>query len=298
VEAMQAMADYAVDLCVQYSGAMSGEHGDGLSRSVLNPRLFGPTLYAALQTVKRTFDPHNLLNPGKIVDAPPLTENLRMGPDYKPIELTTIFDWQADHGFAGAIEMCNGAGVCRKLGAGTMCPSYMATKDEHDTTRARANSLRNALAGRIPQQELYSEEMYGVMDLCLGCKACKSECPSSVDMAKIKAEYLVHYYQHNGLPLFNRLMGWLPSLNELLYQTIGRLAIGDWRLGVALTNHLVSTQIAHFLSTRIPPSPPGGASEHNLPVSSLQPPSLQSFCFMIPGPTTTNPTLVKPPCVC
>ena len=218
VELMQVLGDYACDLAVQYSGAMSGEHGDGLARSALNPKLFGPKLYATLQEVKAAFDPENLLNPGKIVNAPPITENLRFGADYQTIELKTVFDWSSDGGFAPAVEMCNGAGVCRKLGAGTMCPSYMATRDEHDTTRGRANSLRNAMAGRIPQEELYSEEMYEVMDLCLGCKACKTECPSSVDMAKIKSEYLVHYYRHNGLPLFNRMMGLLPTLNEVMYK--------------------------------------------------------------------------------
>jgi FAD/FMN-containing dehydrogenase/Fe-S oxidoreductase len=215
---LRAVGEYAADLAVKYSGVMSGEHGDGFARSVYNPKLFGETLYNALRETKAIFDPHNLMNPGKIVDAPLPTENLRMGPTYQTIELKTVFDWSADGGYAPAIEMCNGAGVCRKLGAGTMCPSYMATRDEHDTTRARANGLRNALAGRIPHSELFSDEMYGVMDLCLGCKACKSECPSAVDMAKIKAEYLVHYYRENGLPLFNRLMGWLPMLNALLYR--------------------------------------------------------------------------------
>ena len=215
---LRAVGEYAADLAVQYSGVMSGEHGDGFARSAYNPKLFGETLYNALRETKAIFDPHNLMNPGKIVDAPLPTENLRMGPTYQTIKLQTVFDWGADGGYAPAIEMCNGAGVCRKLGAGTMCPSYMATRDEHDTTRARANALRNAMAGRISPNELFSTEMYGVMDLCLGCKACKSECPSAVDMAKIKAEYLVHYYQHNGLPLFNRLMGWLPTLNALLYR--------------------------------------------------------------------------------
>ena len=240
VAEMQAMADFAVDLCVQYGGVMSGEHGDGYARSSLNPRLFGPTLYEALRQVKQTFDPQGIMNPGKIVHAPPLTENLRMGANYKPIELQTVFDWSEDNGFAGAIEMCNGAGVCRKVGAGTMCPSYMATKDEKDTTRARANGLRNAMAGRWvggaqTEEMLYSPEMYDILGLCLGCKACKSECPSSVDMAKIKAEYLTHYYQRNGLPLFNRLMGWLPVI----------YAIGDWGLGdrgiaKSVREHLIS----------------------------------------------------------
>lgn len=235
VELMHVLGDYACDLAVQYSGAMSGEHGDGLARSALNPKLFGPQLYATLQEVKRAFDPGNLLNPGKIVDAPPVNQNLRFGASYQTIELKTVFDWSSDGGFAAAIEMCNGAGVCRKLGAGTMCPSYMATRDEHDTTRGRANALRNALAGRVPQEELYSDEMAGVLDLCLGCKACKTECPSSVDMARIKSEYLVHFYQRNGLPLFNRLMGLLPTINELLYKLTPFLTpLVNWSLKTPL----------------------------------------------------------------
>ncbi len=213
-----AVADFASDLAVKYGGAMSGEHGDGLTRSIYNEKLFGPTLYQAMRQVKRTFDPHNLMNPGKIVDAPSPTESLRYGPTYQVMELNTVFDWSADGGYAPAIEMCNGAGVCRKLGAGTMCPSYMATKDERESTRGRANALRNALAGRIPRAELFAPEMHDIMTLCLGCKACKSECPSAVDMAKIKAEYMVHYHAHHGVPLFNRLMGLLPTLNELLYR--------------------------------------------------------------------------------
>ncbi len=205
--------------------------------------LFGPELYGALQDVKRTFDPDGLLNPGKIVDAPPLTEHLRFGPDYQTIELETVFDWSADFGYAGAIEMCNGAGVCRKVESGTMCPSYMATRDEQDTTRGRANALRNALAGRIPEDELFSDEMAEVMSLCLGCKACKSECPSAVDLNKIKSEFYVHYYRRHGLPLLNRMMGLLPVINMLLY-----------RLGkpfIPLVNWGMKTPIARAIFTQI-----------------------------------------------
>lgn len=231
LELLHHLGSYACDLAVRYGGALSGEHGDGLARSGFNERLFGPALYATLQAVKQTFDPDGLLNPGKIVNAPPPTENLRFGPDYQTIDLHTVFDWGPDGGYAPAIEMCNGAGVCRKLGAGSMCPSFMATRDEHDTTRARANALRNALAGRIPPEELFSKELADVLDLCLGCKACKTECPSSVDMAKIKSEYLVHYYRHNGLPIFNRLMGMLPTINDLMYRLAPGLApIVNWGL--------------------------------------------------------------------
>ncbi len=218
IDTLRTVGEHACDLAVSYGGAMSGEHGDGLARSYLHPRLFGPELYGALRQVKEVFDPDNRMNPGKIIDAPPSTENLRFGKEYETIQLRTVFDWSSDFGFDGAVEMCNGAGVCRKLGTGTMCPSYIATRDEKDTTRGRANALRNAMAGRIPRDELFSPQMYDVMDLCIGCKACKSECPSAVDMARIKAEYLVHYYDRNGLPLFNRMMGLLPTLNHLLFR--------------------------------------------------------------------------------
>ena len=241
ISTLQAVGEYACDLAVSFGGAMSGEHGDGLARSYLHPRLFGAELYGAIRRVKEVFDPQNRMNPGKLAhdsgapfevgDAPPSAQTLRFGRDYDTIELQTVFDWSSDFGFSGAVEMCNGAGVCRKLGAGAMCPSYMATRDEKDTTRGRANALRNALAGRIPREELFSPEMYEVMDLCIGCKACKSECPSAVDMARIKAEYLVHYYAHNGLPLFNRLMGLLPTLNALLFR-FGRplIPLVNWTL--------------------------------------------------------------------
>ncbi|MGL4648606.1 MAG: FAD-linked oxidase C-terminal domain-containing protein, partial [Caldilineaceae bacterium] len=142
VATLAAMAEFALDLCLRYGGAMSGEHGDGLARSALNERLFGPTLYGALRRVKSAFDPHNRLNPGKVVDAPPLTDSLRLGAHYATITLADgppqvagaamVFDWRSDGGFAGAIEMCNGAGVCRKVESGVMCPSFMATRNEVD----------------------------------------------------------------------------------------------------------------------------------------------------------------------
>ena len=275
VELLQSVGNFAADLAVEYGGAMSGEHGDGLARSSLNPKIFGPTLYGALQEVKRTFDPNSLMNPGKIVDAPPVTENLRFGPSYQTITLDTVFDWGPDGGYAPAIEMCNGAGVCRKLNSGSMCPSYMATRDEKDTTRARANSLRNALAGRIPQEELFSPQLYDVMDLCLGCKACKSECPSAVDMAKIKAEYLVHYYKQNGLPLFNRMMGLLPTLNALLFKTAPAL--------VPLVNTLLNSALAKTVFEKI-----GVHPARDLPTYASQ--TLESW-FTGRGQTKIRPGL-------
>ena len=212
VENLKLAGERSLELTRKYSGVMSGEHGDGLARSFYNQTLFSERLYAALRETKRLFDPEDRLNPGKIVDAQTPIENLRFGADYETQAWDTLFDWSSDHGFAGAVEMCNGAGVCRKLETGTMCPSYMATREEKDSTRGRANALRNAMAGVIPRDELWSSDMYDIMDLCLGCKACKSECPSSVDMARIKAEYLQGYQDEHGVSPFTRVMGYMPNL--------------------------------------------------------------------------------------
>jgi FAD/FMN-containing dehydrogenase/Fe-S oxidoreductase len=216
VEMMREMAYAAAELAHRFSGVMSGEHGDGLQRSELNETIFGPELYQAMRQFKQLFDPRGLMNPGKKVDAPPLVENLRYGPSYTPLQIKTHLDFSRDGGFLGAVEMCNGAAVCRKLKAGTMCPSYMATKDEKDTTRGRANALRNALAGRtFTPDEFTSKETYEVMDLCLSCKACKTECPSSVDMAKIKTEFLAQYQDKHGVPLRSRVMGNIHRISKL-----------------------------------------------------------------------------------
>ena len=216
VEAMKEMADAAAEMAHRFGGVMSGEHGDGLQRSELNELLFGTELYTAMREFKHIFDPRGLMNPGKIVDAPSMTEHLRYGPRYNPVEIKTHIDFSREGGFLGAVEMCNGAAVCRKLKAGTMCPSFMATKDENDTTRGRANALRNALAGNVLNpNDFASKATYETLDLCLSCKACKTECPSSVDMAKIKTEFLAHYYEKNGTPLRARLMGHIHTLSKL-----------------------------------------------------------------------------------
>lgn len=216
VQMMKEMADEAAKMAHRFGGVMSGEHGDGLQRSELNEVIFGPELYQAMRQFKAIFDPEGIMNPGKKVDAPPMTENLRLGADYHPVEIRTHLDFSREGGFMAAVEMCNGAAVCRKLKAGTMCPSYMATKDEKDTTRARANALRNALAGNIFEPaDLTSKETYEVMDLCLSCKACKTECPSSVDMAKLKTEFLAHYYEAHGTPARAKLFGKIHTISHL-----------------------------------------------------------------------------------
>ncbi|MGE3798275.1 MAG: FAD-binding and (Fe-S)-binding domain-containing protein, partial [Thermomicrobiales bacterium] len=216
VDAMKEMAYSAAELAHRFGGVMSGEHGDGLQRSELNEVIFGPSLYQAMREFKAIFDPMGVMNPGKKVDAPSMTENLRFGPSYKPVDIKTHLDFSREGGFMAAVEMCNGAAVCRKLKAGTMCPSYMATRDENDTTRARANALRNALAGNIFEpKDFASRETYEVMDLCLSCKACKTECPSSVDMAKLKTEFLAQYYEAHGTPARAKLMGHIHTLSRL-----------------------------------------------------------------------------------
>jgi FAD/FMN-containing dehydrogenase/Fe-S oxidoreductase len=212
---VQAIADDITDLVMEFGGAISSEHGDGRARSPYLERVYGPTILQAFRELKRAFDPKNLLNPGNIVDSPALTENLRYGPAYKTWEPVTLLDFSQQGGFAASVEMCNGVGVCRKTMEGTMCPSYMATKDEEHSTRGRANALRAVLSGRVPADDFTSHRLYEVMDLCLECKACKAECPANVDMAKLKYEFLHHYYQANGLPLRNRIFGRIAALSEL-----------------------------------------------------------------------------------
>ena len=198
--------DFAVDLLHGYDGVLSSEHGDGRARSAMNERFFGPKLYGLYQQVKGIFDPDNRLNPGNVVNAPAMTGDLRFGADYQVVQIDEHLDFSSDQGFFRAVEMCNGAGICRKTTGGTMCPPYMVTREEEHSTRGRANLLRAALTGKLPAEELTSKRMYEVMDLCIECKACKSECPSSVDMTKIKFEFLAQYYIKNGVPLRSRLM--------------------------------------------------------------------------------------------
>jgi FAD/FMN-containing dehydrogenase/Fe-S oxidoreductase len=214
VQKMVAIAEEITDLVLEFGGALSGEHGDGLARSHFNQKLYGPVLYDAFRRIKQTFDPKNLMNPGKIVDAPSMTESLRLGPDYRAWEPETTLDFSSQGGFAAAVEMCNGMGVCRKKLDGTMCPSYMATLDEEHSTRGRANALRAVLSGKVSKEDFTNTRLYGVLDLCLECKACKAECPSNVDMAKLKYEFLSHYYKANGLPLRNLLFGKLERMNR------------------------------------------------------------------------------------
>ncbi|MDZ4717148.1 MAG: FAD-linked oxidase C-terminal domain-containing protein [Roseiflexaceae bacterium] len=216
LQKMRIIAESIRDLVLEFGGALSGEHGDGMLRAEFNRTMFGDTLYEAFREVKRTFDPHGLLNPGKITDAPPMDTNLRYGADYRvTIPLQTSFRFADTGGFAGAVELCNGNGLCRKTASGTMCPSYMVTRDEEHSTRGRANALRMVFSGALPPSALTDKRMYEVMELCLECKGCTNECPSRVNMTRIKSEWLSQYHAANGTPLRARLFGNIRLLNQL-----------------------------------------------------------------------------------
>lgn len=207
VATFEAIASEVADLVLEFGGALSGEHGDGLVRGAFNERMFGPELYQAFREVKRTFDPNGLFNPGRITDTPPITAHLRFGAGYQTPSPATIFDY-ADHGGYGrAVEMCSGVGLCRKTREGTMCPSYMVTKDEAHSTRGRANVLRLAMTGRLGDAGLADEGVREVLDLCLECRACKSECPVGVDVGKFKSEFLSGYWDRHGLSAQAQVFG-------------------------------------------------------------------------------------------
>jgi len=236
LEQVRAIADEITGLVLDFGGTISSEHGDGRARSPFLERMYGRRLMGAFRELKRAFDSENRLNPGNIVDAPGILENLRYGVGYTIWEPTTLLDFSGQGGFAAAVELCNGVGVCRKTLEGTMCPSYMATKDEEHSTRGRANALRAVLSGRLPPSEFTGTRLHEVMDLCLECKGCKAECPANVDMAKLKYEFLHHYYAANGLPLRNRVFGRIERLNRLGAHLP---ALFNWTSGLAVTRWLL-----------------------------------------------------------
>ncbi len=190
VAKFEAIANEVADLVLEFGGALSGEHGDGLVRGAFNQKMFGSELYQAFREVKKTFDPNGLFNPGRIVDTPPITSHLRYGAGYATPSPATFFDFSDHDGFGRAVEMCSGVGLCRKKREGTMCPSYMVTREEAHSTRGRANTLRLAMAGQLGDAKLSDQGVHDVLDLCLECRACKSECPVGVDVARFKSEFL------------------------------------------------------------------------------------------------------------
>ena len=220
VEAMRAIAEEAFELVRAYKGSHSGEHGDGIVRSEFHEKMFGGRLVRAFEQVKEWFDPKGLYNPGKIVRAPKFDDRrvFRYGPDYRGENIRTQLDWSAypgaGGGFQGAVEMCNNNGACRAL-TGVMCPSYRVTRDERDVTRGRANTLRLAITGQLGGDALASDEMAETMKLCVSCKACRRECPTGVDMARMKIEVQAARVAKRGLSLHDRLIGYLPRYAPL-----------------------------------------------------------------------------------
>jgi FAD/FMN-containing dehydrogenase/Fe-S oxidoreductase len=217
---MHEIAEGSMRLVKKYGGALSSEHGEGLARSCFAEEFYGQDLYSMYRRVKDVFDPGGIMNPGKIIDAPPMTENLRLGPDYAITALPMVagvgvvanLDFSEDKGFHRSVELCSGIGTCRKLDGGTMCPSFMVTREEKHSTRGRANALRSAMQGTLGPDGFTSDSLYDVMSLCLSCKACKTECQSAVDMAKLKFEWLDHYWKKNRMPFRERLFANMPRM--------------------------------------------------------------------------------------
>jgi len=211
------IGEQAARLVKKYNGSLSGEHGDGRLRGEFIPLMMGERIYDLFKQIKNTWDPNHIFNPGKITDTPEMNTFLRYEPGKETREIETFFDFSKDMGILRAAEKCNGTGACRKteVTGGTMCPSYMATRDEDKSTRARANILREFLTYSPKDNPFDHKEIYEIMDMCLSCKACKSECPSSVDVTKLKAEFLQHYYESHGVPLRARLIANIAKINKL-----------------------------------------------------------------------------------
>ena len=225
------------DLVSEHGGSVSGEHGDGIARSELLPKMFGPELMGAFREFKRIFDPEGRMNPGVIVDALPMDSHLRLGAGYSPKQIATQFDFSAEGGLGGAVSRCIGIAKCRKLESGAMCPSYMVTRDELLSTRGRAHMLFEALNGDLLPGGFADDALYETLKLCLSCKSCKSECPATVDMALLKAEFLSQYHRKHRRPVGDVLLAnvfrWAPLAaqfpglsNFLMNSTIGSAAKG------------------------------------------------------------------------
>jgi len=211
---MESIATQVADLVLEFEGSLSGEHGDGIVRGAFMEKMFGTEIYEAFKDLKNAFDPNGIMNPGKIIETPGIKEMLRLSPETKNIEIDTVMDFSADGGFANHIELCNGQGACRRTDGG-MCPSYMITREEEHSTRGRANLLRLIISGKLPYEELHGDRLQKAMDLCVECKACKAECPSNVDMAKLKTETLAKYYEHRRVPLRVKAFANIATISQI-----------------------------------------------------------------------------------
>lgn len=249
---MEKMMHDISSMLLEHGGALSGEHGDGRTRSWLNKKMFGDRLYQAFVELKSAFDQENRMNPGKVVHGTPFLEHLRLTPDTKISSIKTFMDFGREGGFELAVDMCNGNGQCRKTD-GVMCPSFQATGDEYDSTRGRAQALRAVINGRLPIEEFTGKGLYDILELCLECKGCKTECPSQVDMAKMKAEFLYHYQEKWGYSLRSRLFGHIGLINKFASPI------------ASLFNFMASTTVVKTLLSWI-----GVAPERSLPSLASQ----------------------------
>jgi len=250
IETMKAMASDVADLVRKYRGSLSGEHGDGRARAPYIEIVLGKKMMPVLKQVKEIWDPNYIFNPGKIINAKPIEEGLRFSPEYYSETVETEFHWRKEGGLNNALELCNGAGVCRKLSqsGGTMCPSYMATNNEKDSTRGRANVFRQVFEGKDPEQ-FRSAELKEAIDLCLSCKACKSECPANVDMGKMKAEFMNGWHKNHR-----------PTFGEQFFVNSSKLyplasifpGISNWVAGLDLSKKILE-KTAGISSSRVLP---------------------------------------------
>jgi FAD/FMN-containing dehydrogenase/Fe-S oxidoreductase len=254
---MRDIAEAAFEMVREYKGSHSGEHGDGLVRSEFHEAMFGTPMIDTFKQVKEDFDPTGIMNPGKIVDPPKMDDRslFRFKPGYEAGVPETALDWSEWRDFAGAVEMCNNNGACRKADAGVMCPSFRATGEEKHLTRGRANTLRLAISGQLGPDAFTSDDMAETMKLCVGCKGCKRECPTGVDMARMKVEFLYHYTKRHGLRLFDRLVAYLPRYAPVASKFAWALNLRDRLPGMAK----LSERLAGF------------SAERTLPVWSLVP---------------------------
>lgn len=255
---MRDIVEETMAMVREYKGSHSGEHGDGISRSEFHEPMFGRRMVDNFEEVKSYFDPTGLFNPGKIVKPHKMDDRsiMRFAPGYAPIDIKPSLDWSEWNGFDRAIEMCNNNGACRKSNVGVMCPSYRVSKNEQHLTRGRANTLRLAITGQLGADAFTSDEMYQTMDLCVGCKGCKRECPTGIDMAKMKTEFLHHYHQKHGVSLRDRLFAYLPRyapklkylsfLLNLRDQVPGFAKISESLLGISSKRKLPLWRTDHF----------------------------------------------------
>lgn len=251
VELFRIIATEVAKLVKKYRGSLSGEHGDGRLRGEFIPMMVGEKNYSLIKEIKNTWDPQNIFNPGKIVNTPQMNTSLRHNPGKKMREFDTVFDYSSSLGFMRLIEMCNGSGDCRKshLMGGTMCPSYMATRDEDKTTRARANILREVLTNSTKKNPFDDEKIRDVLDLCLSCKGCKSECPSNVDMAKLKAEFLHNYYKSHFASIRTRLIAYITTINKIFSVIPG---IYNWFATNRFFSGMIKRSIGFAVSRSMP----------------------------------------------